>query len=424
MSGGRGLPTSGTISLKDILKGWKSGSFLSANTFDTPGTGTIVAPSGATWVRIEVYGAGGGGCGYGGAEGGGGGGGFSAVELPVTGGVTSFGYLVGTRGTGGAIGANGSAGGYSYANNIPGVLTIDAVYSGGGQGGTSVDGGIGGYGEYDFRPYSGSVSHVKGADQEFGSAGGTGVYYYGGDAGGASGGAGGTTSGAAGTAPGGGGAGGYLFNNTGGAGANGRVAFIWYSQPTGSLRDMLAGGTYVENGAAGLSENIPRSGTISIRQFLGADELGFYANNYPYNYPFYYFYDSDTQQTPLDAYASISMSANTLGGMPTMQFGKWGKWLSKIFDASSQNLSSQFQIQFTRTAQVVGTVSGSAVNTWLNINTAPSWTIWTEQLEIGNNTAYANGFLRFRRTSDSLECVNVAVSLKVFAQVTKEEDTK
>lgn len=426
MSGGRGLPTSGTISLRDILKGWKAGSYLTANTFNTPGYGTIVAPSGATWVRIEVYGGGGGGCGYGGTESGGGGGGYAAVELPVTGGVSSFGYLVGTRGLGGAIGASGQTGTFSYANGIPGVFATDAIYAGGGGGGTSVDGGNGGSAEYDFVPYTGSTSHVKGAETEFGTAGGTGVYYYGGDAGGASGGAGGTTSGAAGTAPGGGGAGGYLFNNTGGAGANGRVAFIWYSQPTGSLRDMIAGGTYVENGAAGLSENIPRSGTISIRQFLGADELGFYANNYPYNYPFYYFYDSDSVESPLDAYASATMAANTLGGMTGQQVGKWGKWLSKIFDASSQNLSSRFQVQFTKTATVGGgaSVTGSAVNTWLTISTGPSWFLGVEQLSLGDNTAYANGYLRFRRVSDSVECVNVAVSMKAYAQVIKEQDTK
>lgn len=421
---GRGLPTSGSISLQDVLSKWKAGSFLTANTF-TSGQGSVTAPSGATWVRIECYGGGGGGRGYGGTEHGGGGGGFCAVELPVTGGVTTFGYLVGSGGAGGAIATDGNNGGYSYANNVPGVIGLEAIYGWGGGRGTGTDGGAGGVPEYDFLPYSGSTSHVKGAETEAGTNGGIGQYYYGGAAAGPSGGAGGTSSGAAGTAPGGGGAGGYLFNNTGGAGADGRVVFVWYSTPTGSLRDMLAGGTYVADGAAGTSKNIPRSGTITIRDFLGADELGFYQNNYPYNYPFYYFYDGDTQETPLEAYASATMRANTLGHMATMQTGRWGKWLSKITTPNtSTNLSSRFAIQFTRTAQVGASVTGSSVNTWITLSTEPAWFISAEQLSVGSNTTYANGYLRFRRVDDSVECVNVAVSMKAFASVTKQEDTK
>ena len=421
----KGIPESGTISLSDLKAAFRKGSVIQTNTYSTAANGSITAPAAATWVKIEAYGAGGGGCGYGGTEQGGGGGGYSSYECPVTGSVTSFGYRVGAGGAGGTSGNIGLNGNYSWANGIPTVGTMYA-YAGYGGDSTGDSGEFGGI-EVDFRPAgTGGTSPKKRGGGDDGEAGGTGSYFYGGAAGGPSGGARQTSNGADGNAPGGGGAGNYSFLGAGGDGADGKVIFTWYNiGSTQSLRDFISGGSICDRTVTGNNKNIPVSGTISLKDFYSADELGYNANtgaptsggSNPYAATDW---DSVDIGNTADARANLSISTST----GTTKHGyNMGKAFDKALDTNfDTELLSRFQMQFTKT---VGTTpTGSAVNTWITCNFGPRWYINVSRSAQGTTSAGANGFLRFRRVDNNQEVVNVAVYIYASATVLADADQK
>lgn len=418
----KGIPESGTISLSDLKAAFRAGSVIQTNTYSTAANGSITAPAAATWVKIEVYGGGGGGCGYGGTEQGGGGGGYSKYEMPVTGSVTTFGYRVGGGGNGGTSGNIGLNGNYSWANGIP---TLGTMYAYGGYGGNSTqDAGQGGSVEFDI--VGNPSTQKKRGDWEYGGVGGTGTYYYGGDAGGPSGGTGGRSSGAAGSAPGGGGSGGYTLFASGGAGATGRVIFTWYNiGSTQSLRDFIGGGSICDRTVTGNNKNIPVSGTISLKDFYSADELGYNANSYPSNTGTQFvesYYDSVQKGDTAVATANLAISNST--GSMTHAYAI-GKAFDKALDTTiDTELLSRFQIQFTRTVQNGGTITGSAVNTWITLNFGPRWYLNVSRSSLGTSSNSANGFLRFRRVDNNQEVVNVAVYMFAQADVSDDFDTK
>lgn len=417
----KGIPESGTISLSDLKAAFRKGSVIQTNTYSTASNGSITAPASATWVKIECYGAGGGGCGYGGTEYGGGGGGYASYEMPVTGSVTTFGYRVGAGGAGGAYLNNGGNGNYSYANGIP---TVGIMYAYGGQGGDSTGDSVAG-GGYEFDFIGNPSSPKKRGDGDYGDAG---IYWYGGAAGGPSGGAQETVEGADGNAPGGGGAGKYIYSTpySGGDGADGRVIFTWYNiGSTQSLRDFIGGGSICDRTVTGNNKNIPVSGTISLKDFYSADELGYNANSYPTNTGVTFSetdYDSVQKGDTAQATANLAIS-NTTGSM-THSYNM-GKAFDKALDTTiDTELLSRFQVQFTRTVQNGGTITGSAVNTWITLNFGPKWLLSVTRSSLGTSSNSANGFLRFRRVDNNQEVVNVAVYMFAQADVSDDFDTK
>lgn len=423
---GRGLPTSGTIKLSELADAYELGSYIGANTFTTANAmGTVTAPSGAKWCVIELYSGGGGGAGYysGSLEYGGGGGGFVQLVVPVTAGVTTFGYRVGHGGLGGTTGTSGKAGGYSYANNIPtySITGLSAIYCWSAGGGSSSAGGNGGYGDSAIRAQTAN-SHVTNWDTIEGNDGGTGTYYYGGDAA-YNGGAGGKTSGAAGTAPGGGGAAAYL-GGTGGAGAAGRVAFIWYGATTGTrrLRDYLRQSTKnPHSSSTGLSGAIPSSGTLKLRDFLGVSELGFSGNTVSIQGYYGSAIDWVTEPDTATANAQIQIYSN---GKMKLSTGWMDKWFHSPYGnvGVSTTLAGYHQVQFTKTFG--DTPTGSAVNTWITCTSEPQWWLNTTRSGIGTTSLQNSGYLRFRRTSDNVETVNVPMLMTSESTVEKETDGK
>ena len=417
----KGIPESGTISLSHLKAAFRAGSIIQTNTYSSVANGSITAPAAATWVKIECYGGGGGGCGYGGTEQGGGGGGYAKYEMPVTGGVTTFGYRVGAGGAGGAYLNNGNNGYYSWANGIP---TLGTMYAYGGYGGKSTnDGGQGGSVEFDI--VGNPSAQKKRGDWEYG---GVGIYNWGGAAGGPNGGAAATADGQAGNAPGGGGAGKYVYSSpySGGNGATGKVIFYWYNVgSTQSLRDFIAGGSICDRTVTGNNKNIPVSGTISLKDFYSADELGYNANSYPGNTgTTFYESDYDSVQKPGTSVASANLAVNNSSGQMTHS-SAIGKAFDKALDTTlDTELLSRFQIQFTRTVQSGGTITGSAVNTWITMSFGPRWYLNVTRSSLGTSTNTASGFLRFRRVLDNTEVVNVAVLMTSQAEVWDDFDTK
>lgn len=425
----KGLPESGTIKLSDLKAGLSNtGSFIGANTFSSVANGTVTAPATATWVRIEAYGGGGGGKGYGGLEAGGGGGGFSSYEMPVEGGVTSFGYRVGGGGAGGGIGLDGNDGGYSFANGD--FYGITTMYAYGGKGGEDIVGGAGGDGAFDFRAGTGTNSPKKRGYRDAGDNGGTGTYWYGGDAGGPGGGIGGkSSSGTNGGAPGGGGAGGYSFNDSGGDGATGRVAFVWYNGnvQTSKLRDFMAGGSEVAYGdlsLTGNNQNIPSSGTVRLKMYYSCDELGYNANTTPTNDQFT-MNDYDSVQSPSIAVAKCNLAINQTTGEATHSYN-WGKPIDHALNDTSidSEILSRYQVQFMPTLEVESTVTGSATNTWITMSNNPKWWFNVTRSTIGTTIGFVDGYLRYRRTLDNVEVVNVKIQMTSTAEVYDDFDTK
>lgn len=420
----KGIPESGTISLSHLKAAFRAGSVIQTNTYSSVANGSITAPAAATWVKIECYGGGGGGCGYGGTEQGGGGGGYAKYEMPVTGSVTTFGYRVGAGGAGGAYLNNGSNGNYSYANGIP---TVGTMYAYGGFGGNSTnDAGQGGNIELDFRPADiGGGSPKKRGDGEKGDDG---IYNWGGAAGGPNGGAAATADGQAGNAPGGGGAGKYVYSSpySGGAGATGKVIFTWYNiGSTSSLRDFIGGGSICDRTVTGNNKNIPVSGTLSLKDFYSADELGYSANiGSPTTGGAYVETDYDSVQKGGTASAVANLSISNTTGSMTHAYNL-GKAFDKALDTTiDTELLSRFQIQFTRTIQNGGTITGSAVNTWITLSFGPRWYLNVSRSSLGTSSNTANGYLRFRRVDNNQEVVNVAVYMSATADIWDDFDTK
>jgi len=143
------LPLSGPISFLDIRNqfggpGASCGTGGGVQAFQLPGTYSYIVPAGTSTLAVLVIGAGGGGGGGSvaaaapGQGGGGGGGGGQAVfnpALTVSGGELLT-IVVGARGTGGAVNANGGTGGSTAITYGGGVLT--AI---GGQGGLATGAG-------------------------------------------------------------------------------------------------------------------------------------------------------------------------------------------------------------------------------------------------------------------------------------------
>jgi hypothetical protein len=137
------LPLSGPISFLDIRNqfggpGASCGTGGGTQAFQLPGTYSYIVPAGTSTLAVLIIGAGGGGGGGSvaaaapGQGGGGGGGGGQALfnpALTVTGGELLT-IVVGARGTGGTVGANGGNGGSTALTYGGGILT--AI---GGQGG-------------------------------------------------------------------------------------------------------------------------------------------------------------------------------------------------------------------------------------------------------------------------------------------------
>lgn len=393
----RGLPTTGTIKLTDVMKAfnYQSTNVISTSTY-TSGSGTsATAPTGACWCLIQLYGGGGGGAGYNAilAEYGGGGGAYSSIKIPVVAGVTNFAYAVGAGGAGGS-GANGSIGGDTTV-----TLNNDVILADGGQAGKWGVAGIGGI-----------VDTVLNQTLDgFSGAGATGTTSGGGNdgSGAASGGAGST--GAAGSAPGGGGAPRNTSGASGGAGGAGQVTITWYGPQFGSgtnLRAFLAGGSYVKAGAAGYnSRNIPASGTINMKDFYGAEEVGMYANT-----------AQTLTQTSSGSGGTVEANCfvkiNTTGEQSASDGFTNQRWLRNILSDSDANVTQHFDCLFNRTAAAGDdlTLYGDAANTWYQCSTARTWACKASRATVGTDTSTMSGWLAFRRRSDNVVVANVSCS--------------
>lgn len=202
-----GVP-SGAISLSNF---YGKSNFTPTTVTYNSGSGTETAPTGASNVRIRVYGAGGGGGRYDtGDPRGGGGGAFVESNYSISGGQT-ISYIVGAGGAGAGVNNSpGIGGGFSRCSS--GTKTITQMDAGGGVGGGNLSGGNGG------NASGGNSQDVNGGDGVDYTIGG-----FGGDCLGTGGGIGGNFSN--GSAPGGGGA-----SNVGASGFNGaagRVEFYY-----------------------------------------------------------------------------------------------------------------------------------------------------------------------------------------------------
>jgi hypothetical protein len=132
-----------------FINGSTGGAGAGVFDFSEPGSGSVIIPSGATGVTIQVWGAGGGGgYGYSGfiapgepeifPGGGGGGGGYSKTILVLTApdALKTINYIVGTGGPGGTgFSINGEPGGFSNVSS--GTYTITTMTANGGGGGDS-----------------------------------------------------------------------------------------------------------------------------------------------------------------------------------------------------------------------------------------------------------------------------------------------
>ena len=406
----RGLPTSGTIKLTDVTGAfsYSAANVLRTDTYSTASAnGSSTAPTGAVAVLIEVWGGGGGGRGYSILNDyGGGGGGYSSIISPCNN-STTLGYTVGAGGSGGAVGANGSFGGTSYAWSVP-ALHYNSMQGGGGTGGTTA--GSGG-GSSTLALYSGKIATATGAT---GSAGTTSV---GGNSGGGEAGGG---SGAAGTAPGGGGGPGVTSGVAGGNGAVGQVRFTWYGRAsTNNLRGYLAGGSWVRSGAAGANQNIPASGTIKLTDFYSAEEIGFHANA-ALNF------SNGGGAGTVWANCKITATGNVGGtGLGTMDYA-FQTWMRRLIAIDSSSVTQHFDVLFNRTgASGYDTaLYGSAANTWIQCSSEPSWNVRSFLSGYGSVSSTATGYLAFRRRSDNVVVANIAFSITSTAAEADPGDTK
>lgn len=420
---GRGIANTGTIYLSQIRNAYTydSSNVVRTDTYTTAGSGSTTAPAGAVWAKVELWGGGGGGRGYSiFNDYGGSGGGYTTFTMPVTGGSTTFNYTVGSGGSGSAPGANGTAGSASTVSTVPQYGTISAW---GGTHGTTTAGAVG-FGDSKFQGLSDLSYNVSTAN---GTAGTTSV---GGNAGGG-GGTGGQTNGAAGGAPGGGGAPGTTSGTTGGNGAAGQVKITWYGKSTtNNLRAFLSGGTHVSPSAVGYNGNIPSSGTLKIRDFIGADELGHKGNTLPSGYAEFEFNEAynNISGGSASGYCYMQLGANgayntTAVGAP---YGRSQKWMQRLISNADSTLSSFYDAQFIRT-QTTGystTLYGSAANTWIQCSTEPSWGAFVSQSGTGSNASIHRGYLLIRRRSDNTVLMNVAVKITASATVQPATDTK
>ena len=332
--------------------------------------------------------------------------------FPVVGGSTTIGYQVGAGGTGGSS-ANGSGGGYSLANNIPNLGTVFIYGGSGGLRGVAGQGGIKNDQVGSWIPDANSTSGNAGTSSAGGSSPG--------------GGAGGSgTTGANGTAPGGGGAPNNVSSGKGGDGANGRVKFTWLGASTiTNLRALLQGGALVTSpSAVGYNGFIPSSGTIKMRDFLGAEQMGFSGNSYP-NGSNIYFSASDGAahggSAAANCYVTIGADGKTGPTVP------YQTWLQRVTGNTDSTITANFDCLFNRTSASGNntTLFGNTANVWIQCSTAPQWYIRATRSAVnGLSESFAGGFLAFRRRSDNVVVVNVAVSLYASAEVLPASDTK
>ena len=208
-----------------------SGAVIS-NTQTFTSSGTWTKPSGANWVRVEVWGAGGSGRGAAAGNAGGGGGGAYAVQIfPASSLGSTETVTIGAGGTAVSGGTNGNTGGNTtFGSWLTGYGGAGGTTSVGGAGGAYTAGGSTAGGS-NYNDASGALQQANagstGGSSYFGGAGGGGAGSLSGGAGGSTryGGAGGagaiTGTATSGSQPGGGGGGNY--NGTSGAGGNGKV---------------------------------------------------------------------------------------------------------------------------------------------------------------------------------------------------------
>lgn len=250
----------GTVTLSEIINEFNgpnnirsylkcSGAAPTTSSYSSPVTSTtITAPANATYVTIKVWGAGGGGGSVGSAEfaaGGGGSGSYVEKSVAVVGGTTQFTYGIGAGGAAGAYDGVGDAGGSSNVSSAVLATTLNAE---------------GGFGGESFGPGGQGGTVAEGGDTNIVGVNGSGGFATDGGAGGSApnggaGGVGGITGNAgAGSAPGAGGGGsGSDVGSTGGAGADGKVEFLWYTTSRIAAH---------EN-----NTNIPTSGTLKFSNF-------------------------------------------------------------------------------------------------------------------------------------------------------------
>lgn len=211
------IPTSASAGNPIKLSQFRGSSDPETVTYTAGSANNVVTPQYQTTAAFKIWGAGGGGgqgnIGYGG---GGGGGGFLIKTLSITGGTTTFDYVVGSGGPGASTaGTAGTTGGLSRV-----VINATTYQANGGIGGGILNGSSGG-----------TTSGNGDAGSESGGSGGN-AGSGGGNAGGQSygGGQGGSTPGVTSpTVPGGGGDGADTFTFGGGqTGADGSI-IIEYS---------------------------------------------------------------------------------------------------------------------------------------------------------------------------------------------------
>jgi hypothetical protein len=259
------IQSSGTINLSDVIEEFGNGTNNSVNLITTGSSGTVTAPV-TGFVVIEVVGAGGGGGGStsGGYSGGGGGSGAWAKELVYINSGETLNYVVGLggnfgEGPGGPT--NGQPGDPSYVYS--GTKSITTIYCDGGGGGQTA---VGTHGA------DGSGGDDSNANTNIG-------LQYAGNSGfdGVSGGNGGTApqqiSGATNAGNGGNGS-----SINGSLGQNGAIKFTWY-ETTKNIRSYLRSANtnmpdFVSNAT------VPTTGTMELRDFLGASAVGFKANSF------------------------------------------------------------------------------------------------------------------------------------------------
>lgn len=134
-----------------------------------------------------------------------------------------------------------------------------------------------------------------------------------------------------------------------------------------SLRDFYRGGGIVPNTPA--NANVPTSGAISVRDFLGA-------SNQSVDVP------NDTIQAlsiaPTDATATYRLNANGLiQGIRNGSTATEGTWLLG-------GTASAFEVRATLQS---GALDGGTVNSWMNLGSSRDWTRVRTENSTGTNSA-------------------------------------
>lgn len=395
------MPVTAPAGLQKIKSEFGLKDALSSNTYDS-GSGSVTAPAGAEFVRIKVWGGGGGGLWVSSPNTyyGGGGGGFALALVPVVGGTTSVSYSVGSGGT---------AGSFSATNGGNSTVTVGAVtYTGaGGQAGQLTAGGTGGTG-------------TNGDLTESGDTAPTGIYGYGGNAGGLpyGGGAGGVFT--AGSAPGGGGSGwnGNLGSNSGSAGAAGRVTLDWLDlNSSNNLSGFIRGGTYVPNNS--LYTDIPTSTTgLAISNFESKSKILLSLPNWAGNGYDMYIWSEIIDNTGSGASAKSVLTVKAGGSIIYTSFYD-GCATQIVPSAAFSNINSSWITEGTNSGFYVyltGTgdsVSGSATDTLLELNTDRQWSLCADAPTNGSDTTVSfAGTLSIRDASNN---VLVSKTIQFFA---------